>query len=134
MRILSAGSITDEIIDAFLDWSAKNTQFIKELGGEVLPVTPGPTFAELPGSETMLRFRVKGPAGERGGASLWNLLSKNVEQRKIRVYRNTPVKMLLRANDGVAAVEGANREGNSFRVRAQKAVILATGGFELTKR
>src|SRR5437773_2095509 len=112
LRILSAGTITDDIIDVFLDWSAKNTQFIKELGGEVLPVTPGPTFAELPGSETMLRFRVKGPAGERGGASLWNLLSKNVEQRKIRVYHNTPAKRLLCAKDEVVEVE-AEREKNS---------------------
>jgi len=56
LRILSAGTITEEIIEVFLNWSAKNTDFIKELGGEILPVTPGPTFAELPGSETMLRF------------------------------------------------------------------------------
>jgi succinate dehydrogenase/fumarate reductase flavoprotein subunit len=132
LRILSAGTITEEIIDVFLNWSAKNTEFIKELGGEILPVTPGPTFPELPGSETMLRFRVKGPAGERGGASLWNLLSKNVDQRKIRIYRNTPVKKLSREKDDVVEVE-AEKERSSFRVRAKKAVILATGGFEFNE-
>jgi len=92
LRILSSGATTDEIANSFLDWSAKNTEFIKELGGEVLSVTPGPTFAHLAGSETMLRFRVKGPSGERGGASLWNLLSKNVQQRKIRVQQEMPGK------------------------------------------
>jgi succinate dehydrogenase/fumarate reductase flavoprotein subunit len=129
LRILSSGTTAGDIIDAFLNWSAKNTEFIKELGGEVLSVTPGPTFAQLPGSEAMLRFRVKGVAGERGGASLWNLLSKNVQQRKIRVHQETPGKKLLRSGDEVIGVE-ANRAGNSFRVRASKAVVLATGGFE----
>ena len=41
LRILSAGTITEKIIDVFLNWSAKNTEFIKELGGEILPVMPG---------------------------------------------------------------------------------------------
>ena len=132
LRILSSGTTTDEIINAFLDWSAKNTEFIKELGGEVLSVTPGPTFAHLAGSETMLRFRVKGPSGERGGASLWNLLSKNVQQRKIRVHQETPGKKLLRSGDEVIGVE-ANKDASSFRIRAYKAVILATGGFEFNE-
>jgi len=132
LRILSSGTTADEIIDGFLDWSARNTEFIKELGGEVQSVIPGPTFAELPGSETMLRFRVKGPVGERGGASLWNLLSKNVQQRKIRLYQETPAKKLLRSGDEVIGVE-ANRAGDSFRVRARKAVVLASGGFEFNE-
>jgi succinate dehydrogenase/fumarate reductase flavoprotein subunit len=132
LRVLSSGTVTDEIIDAFLEWSSKNTEFIKQLGGEVQSVTPGPTFAELPGSEAMLRFRVKGPPGERGGASLWNLLSKNVQQRKIRVYQQTPVKKILRSGKEVAEVE-AEREGKPFRIRATKAVILATGGFEFNE-
>ena len=44
---------------------------------------PAQLSPKLAGSETMVRYRVKGPAGERGGVSLWNLLSKNVQQRKI---------------------------------------------------
>jgi succinate dehydrogenase/fumarate reductase flavoprotein subunit len=80
----------------------------------------------------MLRFRVKGPSGERGGASLWNLLSKNVQQRKIRVHQETPGKKLLRSGDEVIGVE-ANKDGSSFRIRAYKAVILATGGFEFNE-
>ena len=132
LRVLSSGTVSEEIIDVFLEWSAKNAAFIKDLGGEVQSVVPGPTFAELPGSETMLRFRVKGPPGERGGASLWNLLSKNVQQRKIRVHQQTPVKKLLRLQDEVAGVH-AERAGRSFRIRAQRAVILASGGFEFNE-
>lgn len=132
LRVLSAGTVTDEIIDAFLEWSAKNTEFLRELGGEVQSVTPGPTFAQLPGSEAILRFRVKGPAGERGGASLWNLLAKNIQRRQIRVFQESPAKKLLRSGDEVVAVQ-AEREKNPFRVRARKGVILATGGFEFNE-
>lgn len=129
LRSLSSDTITDPIIDAFLEWSSKNTDFIKELGGDVQAVTPGPTFSQLPGSEAMLRYRVKGPPGERGGISLWNLLSKNVQQRKIPVYQQTPVKKLLRSGDEVVGVE-AERAGSPFRISVKKAVVLATGGFE----
>ncbi len=132
LRVLSSGTVTDEIIDAFLEWSAKNTEFIKELGGDVQNVTPGPTFSRLPGSEAMVRYRVKGPPGERGGVSLWNLLSTNVQQRKIRLYQQTPVKKLLRSGDEVVEVE-AEREGKRSRIRAKKAVVLATGGFEFNE-
>jgi succinate dehydrogenase/fumarate reductase flavoprotein subunit len=132
LRALSSGAVIDEIIDTFLEWSAKNAEFINELGGEVESVSPGPTFSRLAGSETMVRYRVKGPAGERGGVSLWNLLSKNVQQRKIRVHLETAAKRLLRSEDEVVGVE-AEKEGRRFRIRARKAVVLATGGFEFNE-
>jgi succinate dehydrogenase/fumarate reductase flavoprotein subunit len=80
----------------------------------------------------MVRYRVKGPPGERGGVSLWNLLSKNVQQRMIRVCQQTPVKKLLRSGDEVVGVE-AEIEGQCLRIRAKKAVVLATGGFEFNE-
>ncbi len=132
LRALSSGTVTDAIIDAFLEWSSKNAEFIEELGGGVERVTPGPTFPKLLGSEAMTRYRVKGPPGERGGVSLWNLLSKNVQQRKIRVCQQSPVKKLLRSGDEVVEVE-AEIEGQCLRIRAKKAVVLATGGFEFNE-
>jgi succinate dehydrogenase/fumarate reductase flavoprotein subunit len=132
LRALSCGAVTDEIIDSFLEWSSKNIEFIKELGGDVELVTPGPTFSRLTGSETMVRYRVKGSSGERGGVSLWNLLSKNVQQRKIRVYQGTAAKRLLRSGDEVVGVE-VEKEGRRFRISAKKAVVLATGGFEFNE-
>jgi succinate dehydrogenase/fumarate reductase flavoprotein subunit len=132
LRALSCGAVTDEIIDSFLEWSSKNAEFIEELGGCVERVNPGPTFPKLVGSEAMIRYRVKGPPGERGGVSLWNLLSKNVQQRKIRVCPQTPVKKLLRSGGEVVEVE-AEIEGQCLRIRAKKAVVLATGGFEFNE-
>jgi succinate dehydrogenase/fumarate reductase flavoprotein subunit len=133
LRALSSGTVIDEIIDTFLEWSSRNTEFIKDLGGDVDLVTPGPTFSSLIGSETMVRYRVKGPSGERGGVSLWNLLSKNVQQRKIRVCEGTAAKKLLRSGDEVVGVEAEEKEGKRIRIGAKKAVVLATGGFEFNE-
>ena len=132
LRALSCGAVTDEIIDSFLEWSSKNAEFIEQLGGRVERVDPGPTFSKLIGSEAMIRYRVKGPPGERGGVSLWNLLSKNVQQRRIRVCQQTPVKKLLRSGDEVVEVE-AEIKGQCLRIRAKKAVVLASGGFEFNE-
>src|SRR5688572_21629877 len=43
LRALSSGTVIDEIIDTFLEWSSKNIEFIKELGGEAELFTHGPT-------------------------------------------------------------------------------------------
>ena len=77
----------------------------------------------------MIRYRVKASESERGGESLWSLLARNVESRKIRILRRTAVTKLLRAEDEVIGVE-ANQAGRRIRIGARRAVILTTGGFE----
>jgi succinate dehydrogenase/fumarate reductase flavoprotein subunit len=108
---------------------SQNNDFIRELGGEVEICPPGATFPSLPGAETMIRYRVKASESERGGESLWSLLARNVEARKIRIHRRTAVTKLLRAEDEIIGVE-ANQAGRRIRIGAKRAVILTTGGFE----
>src|SRR4030095_2048791 len=94
---------------------------------EICP--PGATFPSLPGAETMIRYRVKASESERGGESLWSLLARNVEARKIRIHRRTAVTKLLRAEDEIIGVE-ADQAGRRIRIGAKRGVILTTGGFE----
>lgn len=129
VRLLSFGTVEKDTIKAFVEWSSRNVDFIKELGGDVEVCPPGPTFPALPGSETMVRYRVKGEKGESGGASLWRLLSQNVERRNIRVYRQTVAKRLVRSGDEVIGVE-TEQGGRRLAVRARRGVVIATGGFE----
>ena len=77
----------------------------------------------------MIRYRVKASDSERGGESLWNLLARNVEARKIRIHRQTAVTRLVRSDDEIVGVE-TDRQGRQFRIRASRAVVLTTGGFE----
>ena len=129
IRALSFGSLEEDTIDAFVEWSSKNVEFIKKLGGETEICPPGATFPKLPGSEAMIRYRVKSKEGELGGESLWRLLSQNVEKRHIQVYRQTTAKRLIRSGNEIVGVE-IEQKGRHLRARARRGTILSTGGFE----
>ena len=129
IQALSSGTLDQQTLDSCLHWMSQNNDFIRELGGEVEICPPGATFPSLPGAETMIRYRVKASESERGGESLWSLLARNVEARKIRIHRRTAVTKLLRAEDEIIGVE-ANQAGRRIRIGAKRAVILTTGGFE----
>ena len=129
IQALSSGTLDQQTLDSCLHWMSQNNDFIRKLGGEVEICPPGATFPSLPGAETMIRYRVKASASERGGESLWNLLDRNVNARNIRIYRQTAVTRLVRSEDEIVGVE-ADREGQRIRIRASRAVVLTTGGFE----
>ena len=129
IQALSSGTLDQQMLDSCLHWMSQNNDFIRELGGEVEICPPGATFPSLPGAETMIRYRVKASESERGGESLWSLLARNVEARKIRILRRTAVTKLLRAEDEIIGVE-ASQAGRRIRIGAKRAVILTTGGFE----
>lgn len=130
IKALSFGTLDEKMIDMYVEWTSKNVDYIKQLGGEVETCYPGASFPALPGSETMLRYRVKAKGdGELGGESLWNLLSENLERRKIPVHRRTIAKKIIRSGDEVLGV-ATHKNERPFNIRAQKGVVLATGGFE----
>ena len=130
IKALSFGRLSDDIIDAYVEWTSKNIEYIEQLGGEVETCFPGASFSLLPGSETMLRYRVSARAeGELGGESLWNLLSENLLRRNIPVHRHTTATKIIRSDDEVVGV-ATQKEEQRFNIRARKAVVLATGGFE----
>jgi succinate dehydrogenase/fumarate reductase flavoprotein subunit len=130
IKALSFGRLGDDVIDAYVEWTSKNVEYIEQLGGEVETCFPGASFSLLPGSETMLRYRVRARAdGELGGESLWNLLSKNLQQRNIPVHRHTIATRIIRSDDEVVGIATQKKE-RRFNIRARKAVVLATGGFE----
>ncbi|MGB7952084.1 MAG: FAD-binding protein [Candidatus Binatia bacterium] len=126
---LSFGALDESIVDSFLEWTSRNNDFIKELGGQVEVCPPGATFPSLPGAASMVRYRVKDSAGERGGESLWNLLSGNVESRRIPVIRETRASRLVRSGDEIIGVE-CEPEAKRINLCARRAVILTAGGFE----
>ena len=130
IKCLSFGMLDEEIINVYVEWASKNVEYIKQLGGEVETCHPGPSFPALPGSETMLRYRVKAQAeGELGGVSLWNLLSEQLRLRKIAVHRKTGAKKIIRSAGEVIGLV-TEKNGKFLNIRANKAVVLATGGFE----
>ncbi|MSP40265.1 MAG: FAD-binding protein [Deltaproteobacteria bacterium] len=68
--------------------------------------------------------------GMRGGARLFKIVMDNVELRKIDVMLSTPANRLITNADSEIIGLTSEREGNEIAIKANKAVILACGGFE----
>lgn len=131
VKTLCSGTTEDDTIDAYIEWACKNVDFVRQLGGDPVPYFPGPTFPEVAGAETMLRFRPANdaPLGE-GGRRLWKILQNNVEKRGIEVMTGTPVRRLIQGREKEVVGVEADAGGRILKVLARRAVILACGGFE----
>jgi succinate dehydrogenase/fumarate reductase flavoprotein subunit len=69
--------------------------------------------------------------GLRAGARLWKVVSDNVAMRPaITVHTSTPVSRLITGADGAVLGLFAEHEGREIAIKARRAVVLATGGFE----
>lgn len=136
-QTISLGSMNRDVCQAFVAESIKNLEWIREIGGEFnpwkkggFPPAPHIVWPHIAGAEGIgTRWYVKGSA-TLAGTNLWNLLSKNVVQRKIKVIPNTPAKRLLTnsANEVIGVI--ADSPKGEKRFKARRAVILTCGGFE----
>lgn len=131
LEALCSGTVDPDIIDAYIEWASKNVDFVRQLGGDPVPYYPGPTFPEVRGAETMLRFRPVGeaPSGE-AGRRLWLLLEEAVSKRGIEVMTNTPARRLIQGSGREIVGVEADCGGSRLRFMARRAVILTCGGFE----
>ena len=64
------------------------------------------------------------------GWMVFKMLEENIKARGIEVSLSTPVKSLLTNEKGEVIGVIGEVEGRKVRIKAKKAVILATGGFE----
>jgi succinate dehydrogenase/fumarate reductase flavoprotein subunit len=138
---LCEGTTERDVVDAFVSESAKNPQWLAELGAKTgtrpeseeggFPIKlPGAAFPHIQGADAIgPRVRVKG-AARTGGKNLWGVLSQNVEARKIPVFYSTPVKHLSFDNsEGVTGVIALSAS-KEVTIRAKRGVILSCGGYE----
>jgi succinate dehydrogenase/fumarate reductase flavoprotein subunit len=68
--------------------------------------------------------------GLRGGARLFKMVYDNVNLRRIEVMLSTSVQRLIVSPDGEVLGVAAQNTGKEIKIKAKKAVILTTGGFE----
>ena len=78
--------------------------------------------------------RVRGQRMMTSGAALITRLRLAVNQAGVPVWLNTPMKELISDADGSVTGVLAERDGRPFRIRARRAVMVATGGFESNER
>lgn len=127
-----ADSVMDEkLLRRFCDEIVKQRDFLKTLGDIQLTQYGVAGFKTLPKAETIKRWSIKGPG--QGGHKLFSLYQNAVENvRKIPVRLNCPAKQLVRKGDAVVGVV-CEENGKTISIRARKAVILTTGGYEYSE-
>src|SRR5262249_30055577 len=87
------------------------------------------TIDELPGFDAATVYpHVRGAAT---GARLFKVIADNVaKRRRIEVRLSTPARRLVREADGPVVGVVVEGKAGMRRIRARRAVVLTTGGFE----
>jgi len=75
------------------------------------------------------RFRSRRDRNPSGGNALIGMLRLSLKDRGIPLWLDTPARDLVIEDGRVVGME-VERNGQSFRIRARKGVILGAGGFE----
>jgi succinate dehydrogenase/fumarate reductase flavoprotein subunit len=129
-----ANSVKDvDLLNAFVDEAMKSKDFLLSLApDQKLYIYGHAGFQNIPESDAVDKWRFRTPKGQktRGGDMLFNNYRYAVEEaRKIPVVYNARAMKLITENDEVLGVE-IEIEGKMQAVKAKRAVVLATGGFE----
>jgi succinate dehydrogenase/fumarate reductase flavoprotein subunit len=148
------GTTPAEVIEAYVKGLVALPAWLESMGGELENLDDPPmgslssyyipnlTFPQLPGAHGLSLVLRQLKQTQRcpqptGGARMWHLLAGQLTKRGIPVRCGTSVLDLL--TDGSGRVTGAvvQSDGGREQVRAQRAVVLACGGFaysEVLKR
>ena len=142
IAFLCGGATGADVIEALVRESHGNEAWLRSLGGAVVmdplravpagyPIYPtGAASPEQPGADGVgPRLRVKGES-TANGSDLWDLLAGNVRARSIPVLYESPAVRLTRDRDGAVNGLVVRRGAEDIAIRARKAVVLTSGGYE----
>ena len=138
-----AGATDLEVLEAFAQGMVELPGLLAKLAGEAGFETVvdrrGGTYP-FPGSDQILAVHVsrneryKGfpwATGIRAGGTLFWVLAEHVNRRQgIAVRYSSPIRDLIAGPDGAVLGVVAEVEGHQVNVRARRAVVLCSGGFE----
>lgn len=141
LETLSFKTVSRDILEVFVNNAMKNGDWIKEMGGELqvfMPlevsypaVSPGASFPQIDGAETVVKYNIKGSAEEgKPSQRLWKFFAGLVVKKGIRVSTSTAAKELISDTDGEIIGVMAEKEGGTINIKARKAVVLTCGGYE----
>ena len=127
---LSQSEWDEEILRVFCEESAKLPEYFQKIAPEAKAGVYGHAgYQQLPGADSVDKVSLRGVPGAKGGDRLFGVLARAVEARNVPVLYNTPATRMIEIEGEAAGVE-ARQDGKTIRVKAKKAVIIATGGFQ----
>jgi succinate dehydrogenase/fumarate reductase flavoprotein subunit len=136
MNWLCAGQTEESVLRHFVAGLKAIPAFQHKLG---LPLkdnpkpfrAPGffPEFPDAPGSESVHGMSV---VSAPGGAGLYNAIAAVAERSGARVQCNTTVTRLVQhpVTREILGVQARTADGETVAIKARKATVLASGGFE----
>ncbi|NQT05368.1 MAG: FAD-binding protein [Dehalococcoidia bacterium] len=118
-----------ETVKAWITYTAQNKDWITRMGGNIKFLSNVAEFPHLPGADSLELWKYQG-----NGLRMMKFMYDHVAARNIDVRYQVSAMRLLTDNTGrVIGVKVADGRGNASRevnIRATRAVILCTGGFE----
>jgi succinate dehydrogenase/fumarate reductase flavoprotein subunit len=143
------GRVGDALIKAFAQGLVELPAYLGELAeinGATITVSDQrhEGIYPFPGADSIITLSVTNIPGFSGydwvytgtrfdGQRFFKVLLDNVERRNIAIRTNSPVRSLITDNGEVIGV-WADLDGKRTAIRALKAVILASGGFEFNEK
>ncbi|HEX4033045.1 MAG TPA: FAD-dependent oxidoreductase [Solirubrobacteraceae bacterium] len=88
-----------------------------------------PSWPSLPAGDTIGYRVIAGGEGRRGEA-LWQVLESALRERAIELRTGVRARELLRDDTGAVTGVIAEQDGRRLALRAERGVVLASGGFE----
>lgn len=123
----SRGATPDDVIASWAKFAPHTGEFMQGLGADIFDAgeTTEYPLDLFPEGANYNCFNFKGQ-----GPELWQVLQDAADERDIEVLYETPAMELVTNNEGVVIGVKAKRGDSDVYVKATKAVVLATGGFE----
>jgi succinate dehydrogenase/fumarate reductase flavoprotein subunit len=119
--------IPDEVTEAFHTRSVHVTEWLTELGADMQTIPSQGEYPDFPGAAEFVCWDKEGNGFQR----LWLTLMENAAKRNVRIQYEMPAKELIQ-DYKTGEIRGvvAESKGEKVYVKAKKAVVLCTGGFE----
>ena len=124
----------EELLDAYTQMSVHNLEWLKQTGKSVgVDVSfreyGKPAYPNHPGAETMHKWMTicRRKSSVNG---LFYVLSNALADRGVSLFMETAAKKLLQDKNGQIIGMTLEHRGRDINVKAKKAVVLATGGFQ----
>ncbi len=128
LQYCSRGATPDDVIEAWAEYAVGTKDWIEGIGGTLTNGGQTSEYADtiIPGA-----YSYDMMVHENNGPGLWETLSTAAESRdNVEVVWETPGKELIKTCEGEILGVVADSPEGEITVKAKKAVILTTGGFE----
>ena len=121
-------TVDQDVIDTFAKECCYNRQWVEELGGKTHSYG-GAAYGDIPGASVVEKRLITGENTKKTN-SFWAFLKDLVEKRRIDTWFNVQTKSLVINKQKEVIGAEVTSEGKKVRIKAEKGIILACGGFE----